>query len=120
MLQVPEILPVLLSDLPSLQRHRSQTSPPPSEEDSKSEVEKWLDTQAAASVIYVSFGSLATVAEEDIENLALALEASNYPFLWVYRPPGKPQVNCRSPNNSEINDFLPGEIDHALGFGFTY
>jgi hypothetical protein len=118
-IKVPEILPVLLSDVPRMQRHGSQTSPTPAE-DSKLEVENWLDTQAVASVIYVSFGSLATVAEEDIENLALALEASNYPFLWVYRSPGKPQVNCSAPDNSGINNFLPGFQERVRGRAMLY
>ena len=64
------------------------------DETKKSEVERWLDTQDANSVLYISFGSLITISSEDqIRELALALEASPYPFLWVFRPPGLPQVN---------------------------
>ena len=63
-------------------------------ENEKSEAERWLDTQDAHSVLYISFGSLTTIgSEEQVRELALALEASPYPFLWVYRPPGLPQVN---------------------------
>lgn len=113
MLQVPEILPVVLSGIPKLQsRHGSETTSNKELDQMSTEVEKWLETQAPASVIYVSFGSLATLPEKEIENLALALEAAGYPFLWVYRPPGKPQVNYKSPNsptqfNSEAH-FPPG------------
>ncbi|KAH7306729.1 hypothetical protein KP509_22G027000 [Ceratopteris richardii] len=43
----------------------------------------WLDTQAASSVIYVSFGTLAEFSHEQIRELAWGLEMSHQPFLWV-------------------------------------
>lgn len=46
---------------------------------------KWLNAQADSSVIYVSFGSNATLPAEEILELALGLEASAQPFLWVIR-----------------------------------
>lgn len=46
----------------------------------------WLDTQAAFTVLYVSFGSLSTFCNlEQIRALALGLEATQQPFLWVIR-----------------------------------
>ncbi|KAG0609478.1 hypothetical protein M758_8G187400 [Ceratodon purpureus] len=82
-IKVPELLPILLSSIPRLQRPNATNG-----NDQVSEVEKWLDTQAPASVIYISFGSLATLTKQQTGALALALEATNYPFIWVYRPPG--------------------------------
>jgi len=55
----------------------------------------WLDMQEAASVIYISFGSLAVKSQEQLEQLALGLEGTGKPFLWVLRPDiadGKPAV----------------------------
>jgi len=55
----------------------------------------WLDMQQPASVIYVSFGSLALKSQEQLEQLALALEGTGQPFLWVLRldiVDGKPAV----------------------------
>ncbi|KAL6177392.1 hypothetical protein ACLB2K_048918 [Fragaria x ananassa] len=45
----------------------------------------WLNTQAPNSVIYVGFGSLATLSEEQFLELAWGLANSNQPFLWVVR-----------------------------------
>nr|ABR16235.1 unknown [Picea sitchensis] len=55
----------------------------------------WLDMQQPASVIYVSFGSLAVKSQEQLEQLALGLEGTGQPFLWVLRSDvaeGKPAV----------------------------
>eukprot|EP01018_Ginkgo_biloba_P036067 Gb_27270 [translate_table: standard] len=45
----------------------------------------WLDRQSLCSVIYVSFGSLAVFNATQLEELALGLEATQKPFLWVVR-----------------------------------
>ncbi|KAF9624163.1 hypothetical protein IFM89_008101 [Coptis chinensis] len=46
----------------------------------------WLDQQPPRSVIYVAFGSLTVFDKRQIEELALGLELSGQPFLWVVRP----------------------------------
>jgi hypothetical protein len=46
---------------------------------------KWLDTQLPGSVIYISFGSVVVKSQTQLEQLALGLEASGQPFLWVLR-----------------------------------
>lgn len=47
---------------------------------------KWLTNQKANSVVYVSFGSWVNpMGESKLKNLALALEASKRPFIWVLR-----------------------------------
>lgn len=45
----------------------------------------WLDSQQAVSVLYVSFGSITTYCEEQFRELAVGLEESKQPFLWVVR-----------------------------------
>lgn len=45
----------------------------------------WLDTQTPNSVLFVSFGSLATVSIIQVQELASGLEQSNASFLWVIR-----------------------------------
>jgi UDP:flavonoid glycosyltransferase YjiC (YdhE family) len=46
----------------------------------------WLNTQAPKSVLYVSFGSIATLSDTEFTEIAWGLASSNQPFLWVVRP----------------------------------
>ncbi|XP_050259444.1 mogroside IE synthase-like isoform X3 [Quercus robur] len=46
---------------------------------------KWLDTKETNSVIYTSFGSLASLGEEQMQELTWGLKNSNCYFLWVVR-----------------------------------
>ncbi|KAK4374202.1 hypothetical protein RND71_004879 [Anisodus tanguticus] len=46
---------------------------------------KWLDSREIGSVVYVSFGSLANLGEQQMEELASGLMMSNCYFLWVVR-----------------------------------
>ncbi|XVE59339.1 hypothetical protein DITRI_Ditri05aG0038200 [Diplodiscus trichospermus] len=46
----------------------------------------WLNKQAPKSVIYVSFGSLASIDEQELIETAWGLANSKQPFLWVVRP----------------------------------
>ncbi|XVF46621.1 hypothetical protein PTKIN_Ptkin03bG0042600 [Pterospermum kingtungense] len=46
----------------------------------------WLNKQAQKSVIYVSFGSLASINEQELIETAWGLANSKQPFLWVVRP----------------------------------
>ncbi|XP_031491648.1 UDP-glycosyltransferase 83A1-like [Nymphaea colorata] len=46
----------------------------------------WLDQQPNCSVIYVSFGSMTVLRQQQISELALGLELTGRPFLWVCRP----------------------------------
>lgn len=51
------------------------------QEDARSMV--WLDGKPADSMVYVSFGSLATMATEQVEELLVGLEGSGRPYLLV-------------------------------------
>ncbi|KAG2242445.1 hypothetical protein Bca52824_095716 [Brassica carinata] len=46
---------------------------------------QWLDKQEDNSVIYVSFGSVVTISESELLEIAWGLRNSGQPFLWVIR-----------------------------------
>ncbi|PWA65975.1 UDP-glucuronosyl/UDP-glucosyltransferase [Artemisia annua] len=46
---------------------------------------KWLDTKPENSVIYVSFGTLASLSMDQQEEISNGLLESGRPFLWVIR-----------------------------------
>jgi len=47
---------------------------------------KWLDGQEPSSVIYVCFGSITVISDEELVEFAWGLEASKQPFMWALRP----------------------------------
>ncbi|XP_076949974.1 nuatigenin 3-beta-glucosyltransferase-like [Bidens hawaiensis] len=51
--------------------------------DNKHDCLSWLDDQHLHSVIYVCFGSMVRFPEAQITEIALALEESKRPFVWV-------------------------------------
>eukprot|EP00252_Welwitschia_mirabilis_P018152 TRINITY_DN4039_c0_g1_i1.p1 TRINITY_DN4039_c0_g1~~TRINITY_DN4039_c0_g1_i1.p1 ORF type:complete len:514 (-),score=28.56 TRINITY_DN4039_c0_g1_i1:95-1636(-) len=59
----------------------------PSAKDQESACLKWLDDQPPSSVVFISFGSGATVSVEQISEIAQGLEKSGQRFLWVVRKP---------------------------------
>ncbi|BBG94173.1 UDP-glucosyl transferase 85A2 [Prunus dulcis] len=46
----------------------------------------WLDTQKPNSVIYLNFGSIAVMTEDNFKEFAWGLANSGHPFLWIMRP----------------------------------
>ena len=45
----------------------------------------WLNSKPNSSVVYVSFGSMAELGEEQMEEIAWSLKDRNFNFLWVVR-----------------------------------
>lgn len=45
----------------------------------------WLDQQPVNSVVYVAFGSFTVFDQTQFQELAMGLELTNRPFLWVVR-----------------------------------
>ncbi|CAI0412319.1 unnamed protein product [Linum tenue] len=70
--------PVLLTNSPT----KTETGMTNSPEICKN----WLDSKPARSVLFVSFGSQNTIAEAQMKELAVGLEASGTNFIWVIRP----------------------------------
>ena len=53
--------------------------------DSSDFTQNWLNNKPAGSVVYVSFGSMACLSAEQMEELALGLKATNFYFIWAIR-----------------------------------
>ncbi|KAK9134258.1 hypothetical protein Syun_013588 [Stephania yunnanensis] len=56
------------------------------EEKEDHECLKWLDNKEAKSVVYVNFGSVAVMSQEQLSELAWGLANSGHYFLWIIRP----------------------------------
>lgn len=69
---------------------------------------RWLDKQPMKSVIYVAFGSLTLMSREQFQELALGLELTNRPFLWVVRP---------DMTNGSVDVYPSGYSDRVEGRG---
>ncbi|GAB2267591.1 hypothetical protein Dimus_002573 [Dionaea muscipula] len=48
----------------------------------------WLDTQPAASVVYISFGTVVFLKQAQIDEIANGILSAGVSFLWVMKPPG--------------------------------
>ncbi|XVE81088.1 hypothetical protein DITRI_Ditri15bG0035200 [Diplodiscus trichospermus] len=48
---------------------------------------QWLDLRGLDSVLYICFGSQNTISPSQMMELAIGLEESGNPFIWVIRPP---------------------------------
>ena len=46
---------------------------------------KWLDTKKIGSVVYISFGSMAALGEEQMVEITSGLKNSSFYFVWVVR-----------------------------------
>ncbi|KAF8751994.1 hypothetical protein HU200_011980 [Digitaria exilis] len=67
---------------------------------------EWLDKQPAASVLYVSFGSLSSLRGEQIEELAAALRDSKQRFIWVLRDADRGNVFADDSGESRHAKFM--------------
>lgn len=48
---------------------------------------EWLDSREPSSVVYISFGTVAHLKQEQIDEISQGLVISGLSFLWVVRPP---------------------------------
>ncbi|KAK9677717.1 hypothetical protein RND81_11G161800 [Saponaria officinalis] len=63
----------------------------------------WLDSKKPASVVYISFGSTATMIGPQLHEIAMALESSGWNFIWVVR-------NIENKENE--GEWLPPGFEH--------
>nr|AEW31187.1 glucosyltransferase [Vitis vinifera] len=50
---------------------------------------EWLDSKRPSSIVYVSFGSVVYLKQDQVDEIAYGLLNSGLQFLWVMKPPHK-------------------------------
>ncbi|GLT55915.1 hypothetical protein SLA2020_289980 [Shorea laevis] len=87
-------------------------------QDQCSDIMKWLDDQAPLSVVFLCFGSMGSFGEDQVKEIACALEQSGQRFLWSLRKP-PPKGTMSSPTDySNLEEVLPeGFLDRTDGIG---
>ncbi|XVF20968.1 hypothetical protein REPUB_Repub12eG0049800 [Reevesia pubescens] len=80
-----------------------------SEVHQKSEIMKWLDEQPTLSVVFLCFGSKGSFNEDQVKEIASALEQCGHRFLWSLRQPPEPTKGMMaSPTDyDEVAKVLP-------------
>ncbi|XP_024366402.1 7-deoxyloganetin glucosyltransferase [Physcomitrium patens] len=74
----------------------------------------WLDNQKQNSVLFVSFGSIATMSIEQMQELALGLEMSGHAFLWVIRSDLIEDTHENKEFQIMLSDIMQRTQDRAL------
>jgi UDP:flavonoid glycosyltransferase YjiC (YdhE family) len=57
--------------------------------DSDCNIIEWLNTKPKDSVVYISFGTIVYLPQEQVDEIAYGLLDSKVSFLWVIKPPPK-------------------------------
>ncbi|KAL0835603.1 hypothetical protein Bca101_087492 [Brassica carinata] len=70
---------------------------------------EWLDSRPESSVVYISFGTVAYLKQEQMEEMAYGVLKSGLSFLWVIRPP--------LPDLKLETHVVPQELKEASGKG---
>jgi hypothetical protein len=81
---------------------------------------KWLDDQPPSSVVFLCFGSRGSFDEDQVKEIAFAIENSGVRFVWSLRkPPPKGTLNTPSDYPlSDLDSLLPeGFLDRTAKIG---
>ncbi|KAL2482145.1 UDP-glycosyltransferase 71B7 [Forsythia ovata] len=82
------------------------------------EIIKWLHEQPVSSVVFLCFGSMGFFDDEQVKEIAVALEKSGHRFLWSLRkPPSKDRFEYPS-DYENLEEILPeGFLQRTAGIG---
>ncbi|GLT98901.1 hypothetical protein SLE2022_163750 [Rubroshorea leprosula] len=68
---------------------------------------QWLDNQPPSSVVFLCFGSMGSFSEDQVQEIACALEQSGHRFLWSLRKPQAKGVMSSPTDYSNFEEVLP-------------
>ena len=90
--------------------------------DQFSDIIKWLDDQPPLSVVFLCFGSMGYFREDQVKEIACALEQSGHRFLWSLRKPpptdNKALVYALPSDYADPTKMLPESfLDRTAGRG---
>ncbi|KAL2924133.1 Zeatin O-xylosyltransferase, partial [Bienertia sinuspersici] len=74
--------------------------------ESKHQCLEWLNKQEKGSVIYVSFGSITSLTDDQINELANGLDRCGKKFIWVLRN-ADPNDVVKQDDNKKLEPQLP-------------
>ncbi|KAK2989643.1 hypothetical protein RJ640_019362 [Escallonia rubra] len=79
----------------------------------------WLDQQPASSVVFLCFGSMGSLSEAQLREIALGLERTGFRILWSLREPARGKLDLPS-DYSDVQDVLPdGFLERTAGMGLV-
>ncbi|CAH8261353.1 unnamed protein product [Arabidopsis lyrata] len=83
-------------------------------DDKQSEILQWLDEQPPRSVVFLCFGSMGGLSEEQAREIAVALDRSGHRFLWSLRR-ASPNIMKEPPGEfTNLDEILPeGFLDRT-------
>ncbi|XP_009782109.1 UDP-glucose flavonoid 3-O-glucosyltransferase 6-like [Nicotiana sylvestris] len=83
------------------------------------EIIKWLDEQTPSSVVFLCFGTSGSFNEEQVKEIANALEERGCRFLWSLRKP-PPKDSWYPSDYKNLEDVLPeGFLQRTKGIGMV-
>ncbi|KAF2293808.1 hypothetical protein GH714_004961 [Hevea brasiliensis] len=84
------------------------------------EIMQWLDDQPPSSVVFLCFGSMGSFGEDQVKEIACALEHSGYRFLWSLRRPPPPGLLVSPSDYEDPQEVLPeGFLDRTTKIGMV-
>ncbi|KAH7843825.1 hypothetical protein Vadar_021143 [Vaccinium darrowii] len=88
------------------------------EEEEVNQIMRWLDDQPPSSVVFLCFGSMGSFDEDQVREIAQALEQSSHRFLWSVRQP-QPKGKIGMPSEyQDLNQVLPeGFLERTTKIG---
>ncbi|KAF7146386.1 hypothetical protein RHSIM_Rhsim04G0104000 [Rhododendron simsii] len=86
------------------------------ESNSRHKCLEWLDKQVPKSVLYVSFGTTTSMADEQIKELAMGLEWSKQKFIWILRDADKADIFAGDVKRAQLPE---GYEERVKAFGMV-